>query len=83
MINVGVSPSFAGAEIITFFAPPSKWAFAFSVVQYAPVASIIYSAPHAPHGINAASDSENTGIFCPSMISPFSYVSSSPENVQM
>lgn len=47
MTNVGVSSSLAGAEMMTFFAPALIWDIAFAVVQKAPVASIIYSAPQA------------------------------------
>src|SRR5699024_4842061 len=43
--KVGVSLSFAGAEMTTFLAPPLKWAEAFSVVQNTPVDSTMYSAP--------------------------------------
>ena len=32
MTNVGVASSLAGAVRMTFFAPPAKWAEAFSVV---------------------------------------------------
>ena len=53
--NVGVSLSFAGAEITTFFAPPLICAEAFSVVQNTPVDSTTYSASIFPHGISAGS----------------------------
>merc|ERR1719443_1669850 len=49
---VGVSASFAGAEMTTFFAPPSKCLLQPSVVVNAPVDSHTYSTPVSFHGIS-------------------------------
>merc|ERR1719460_421146 len=53
--SVGVSASFAGAEMITFFAPPSMCAMQPSVVVKAPVDSHTYSTPTLPQGISVGS----------------------------
>src|SRR5690606_7257391 len=50
--NIGVL-SFAGAVMTTFFAPPLKWAEAFSEVVNTPVDSTMYSAPHSLQGISS------------------------------
>ena len=60
------------SEMMTFFAPALIWDIAFAVVQKAPVASIIYSAPQLSHGMQEASLSEKTGIFFPFTVIPFS-----------
>merc|ERR1719375_2345548 len=52
---VGVSASLAGAEMITFFAPPSVCFRQPSVVVKAPVDSQTYSTPTLPHGISVGS----------------------------
>jgi hypothetical protein len=39
--------------MITFLAPPDKWAEAFSMVVKTPVDSTTYWAPAAPHWISA------------------------------
>merc|ERR1719214_20453 len=52
---VGVSASFAGAEMITFFAPPSTCFKQPSVVVKAPVDSQTYSTPALVHGISVGS----------------------------
>merc|ERR1719181_282161 len=52
---VGVSASFAGAEMITFFAPPSTCFKQPSVVVKAPVDSQTYSTPVSFHGISVGS----------------------------
>merc|ERR1711920_619688 len=52
---VGVSASFAGAEMITFFAPASTCFKQPSVVVNAPVDSQTYSTPAAVHGISVGS----------------------------
>merc|ERR1719231_1995031 len=49
---VGVSASFAGAEMMTFFAPASRWGRHDSVVVKAPVDSHTYSTPVSFHGIS-------------------------------
>mmetsp|Transcript_12722 Transcript_12722/g.19076 ORF Transcript_12722/g.19076 Transcript_12722/m.19076 type:complete len:262 (-) Transcript_12722:230-1015(-) len=48
---IGASPE--GAEMITFLAPPSRWADAFSTVVKIPVDSQTYSAPESPQAISA------------------------------
>merc|ERR1719235_829242 len=52
---VGVSASLAGAEMITFFAPPSMCFKQPSVVVKAPVDSQTYSTPALLHGISVGS----------------------------
>merc|ERR1719310_1987281 len=52
---VGVSASLAGAEMITFFAPPSMCFMQPSVVVKAPVDSHTYSTPADFHGISVGS----------------------------
>merc|ERR1719321_2420016 len=52
---VGVSASLAGAEMITFFAPPSTCFMQPSVVVKAPVDSQTYSTPTFFHGISVGS----------------------------
>merc|ERR1719453_1177639 len=53
--RVGVSASLAGAEMITFLAPPSTCFMQPSVVVKAPVDSQTYSTPTDPHGISVGS----------------------------
>merc|ERR1719380_74419 len=55
MTIVGVSASLAGAEMITFFAPPSTCFKQPSVVVKAPVDSQTYSTPVLLHGISVGS----------------------------
>merc|ERR1719408_372859 len=55
MTMVGVSASLAGAEMITFFAPPSTCFRQPSVVVKAPVDSQTYSTPTSFHGISVGS----------------------------
>merc|ERR550537_1036312 len=52
---VGVSASFAGAEMMTFFAPPSICFMQPSVVVNAPVDSQTYSTPALLQGISVGS----------------------------
>merc|ERR1719174_2429856 len=52
---VGVSASLAGAEMITFFAPPSTCFMQPSVVVKAPVDSQTYSTPASVQGISVGS----------------------------
>merc|ERR1719453_1257723 len=52
---VGVSASLAGAEMITFLAPPSTCFMQPSVVVKAPVDSQTYSTPTSFHGISVGS----------------------------
>merc|ERR1719409_911876 len=56
---VGVSASFAGAEMMTFFAPPSTCFRQPSVVVKAPVDSQTYSTPTLLHGISVGSRVED------------------------
>merc|ERR1719163_2139402 len=52
---VGVSASLAGAEMMTFLAPPSTCFMQPSVVRKAPVDSQTYSTPTEPQGISVGS----------------------------
>merc|ERR1719428_1816193 len=52
---VGVSASLAGAEMMTFFAPPATCFMHASVDRKAPVDSQTYSTPRSPHGISVGS----------------------------
>merc|ERR1719453_2054973 len=52
---VGVSLSLAGAEMMTFLAPPSMCAMHDSVEVKAPVDSQTYSTPRSDHGISVGS----------------------------
>ena len=61
--NIGASLD--GADIITFFAPASKCAFAFSIVVNTPEHSSTYSTPSAPQGIFLGSISLYTLISFP------------------
>merc|ERR1719164_241254 len=53
--RVGVSASLAGAEMMTFLAPPSMCFMQPSVVVNAPVDSQTYSTPVVAHGISVGS----------------------------
>merc|ERR1712054_634980 len=53
--SVGVSASLAGAEMMTFLAPPSTCFMQPSVVVKAPVDSHTYSTPVSFHGISVGS----------------------------
>ena len=79
--NVGVSLSFAGADITTFLAPDSMCTIAFSVVVYAPVASTMYSAPQSVQSMLDASDSLYTATFLPSIAIPSLIASTSAGNL--
>ena len=63
MTNMGASAE--GAEMTTFFAPPFRWAEAFSTVVKTPVDSTIYSAPQEPQLISAGSAQVKTEIAFP------------------
>ena len=67
--NIGAS--FEGAEITTFFAPPSRCCAAFSRSVNTPVDSTMYSAPAAPHWIFFGSISFDT-----TMRRPFTTIAS-------
>merc|ERR1719387_2911546 len=65
--RVGVSASLAGAEIITFLAPPSMCFMQPSVVVKAPVDSHTYSTPVCVHGISAGTRVAESVTFAPLM----------------
>merc|ERR1719159_1620829 len=69
---VGVSTSFAGAEIMTFFAPPCTCFMHPSVVVKAPVDSQTYSTPASFHGISVGSRVAERLMGRPLMMSPLS-----------
>ncbi len=64
-----MSSPFAGALMITFFAPAVMWARALSASVKMPVDSSTMSTPMAPQGSAAGSFSLSTLISRPSMIS--------------
>jgi hypothetical protein len=57
--NVGTSP-LAGAEMMTFLAPPLRWAAAATPSVKWPVDSMTTSAPTSPQGMVAGSDCAKT-----------------------
>merc|ERR1719217_1294460 len=75
---VGVSASFAGAEMITFFAPPSMCFRQPSVVVKAPVDSHTYSTPALLHGISVGSRVAERVISRPLTLRPVSVSSTEP-----
>merc|ERR1719243_317518 len=75
---VGVSASLAGAEMITFLAPPSTCFMQPSVVVKAPVDSQTYSTPVSFHAISLGSRVEDSVIGSPFTISPLSVTSTVP-----
>ena len=62
--NMGVS-SLEGADMMTFLAPASIWAWAFSLVRKRPVDSTTYSAPSLPQGMSAGLRSAKMGMALP------------------
>merc|ERR1719487_2365290 len=72
MTIVGVSASLAGAEIMTFFAPPWTCFMQPSVVVKAPVDSQTYSTPASFHGISVGSRVAERVIGRPLIMSPVS-----------
>merc|ERR1719213_652041 len=72
MTMVGVSASFAGAEMMTFFAPPSMCFMQPSVVVKAPVDSQTYSTPASFQGISVGSRVAERVTGRPLMTSPLS-----------
>merc|ERR1719198_2789569 len=76
---VGVSASFAGAEMITFFAPPSTCFMQPSVVVKAPVDSQTYSTPVSFHGISVGSRVADSVTFSPLIMRASSAISQVPE----
>merc|ERR1719230_1093636 len=77
--RVGVSASFAGAEMMTCLAPPSICFMQPSVVVNAPVDSHTYSTPHELHGISVGSRVEVRETSMPLMTRPSSLISHVPE----
>merc|ERR1719156_526913 len=75
---VGVSASFAGAEMMTFFAPLSRCLLQPSVVVNAPVDSHTYSTPVSFHGISVGSRVDESVISRPFTFKPFSVISTVP-----
>merc|ERR1719284_1896816 len=75
---VGVSASLAGAEMITFFAPPSMCFMQSGVVVNAPVDSQTYSTPTDFHGISVGSRVAESVTGRPSMTRPSSVASTLP-----
>merc|ERR1719313_1931513 len=75
---VGVSASLAGAEMITFFAPPSTCFRQPSVVVKAPVDSQTYSTPTSFHGISVGSRVDERVIGRPLTLRPPSLTSMLP-----
>merc|ERR1719330_98454 len=75
---VGVSASLAGAEMITFLAPPSMCFMQPSVVVKAPVDSQTYSTPAVLHGISVGSRVAERDTGRPSMRRPSSVTSQVP-----
>merc|ERR1719335_773642 len=78
MTMVGVSASLAGAEMITFFAPPSTCFRQPSVVVKAPVDSQTYSTPASFQGISVGSRVADKVTLRPLMIMPSSASSTVP-----
>merc|ERR1719313_866328 len=77
--RVGVSASFAGAEMMTCLAPPSMCAMQLSVVVKAPVDSQTYSTPVVDHGISVGSRVADSVTFSPLIRRPSSTTSQVPE----
>merc|ERR1719298_288189 len=78
MTMVGVSASLAGAEMMTFLAPPSTCFMQPSVVVNAPVDSQTYSTPVSFHGISVGSRVAESETGRPLMIRPLSASSQVP-----
>merc|ERR1719230_1669959 len=75
---VGVSASLAGAEMMTFFAPPATCFKQSSVVVNAPVDSHTYSTPVSFHGISVGSRVAERETSRPSILRPPSVASTVP-----
>merc|ERR1719498_1143007 len=75
---VGVSASFAGAEMMTFLAPDSMCFRQPSVVVKAPVDSQTYSTPASFHGISVGSRVAESETGRPLMTRPSSEISQVP-----
>merc|ERR1719155_1744 len=76
--RVGVSASFAGAEMITFLAPPSTCFMQPSVLVKAPVDSHTYSTPVSFQGISVGSRVAERDTGRPLMTRPSSLISQVP-----
>merc|ERR550514_2400924 len=76
--RVGVSASLAGAEMITFLAPPSMCFMQPSVVVKAPVDSQTYSTPVLDQGISVGSRVAESETLRPLIIRPPSTTSQVP-----
>merc|ERR1719405_113514 len=76
--RVGVSASLAGAEMMTFLAPPSMCAMQPSVVVNAPVDSHTYSTPVEVHGISVGSRVDDRVMSRPFTFKPLSVTSTVP-----
>ena len=72
------SSPLAGAEMITFFAPPCKCAAAFDASVKRPVDSITISMPKSAQGICAGSRCESTLTVWPFTINESAVASTSP-----
>ena len=70
----------AGAEMITFLAPPSMWACALVASVKMPVDSTTTSAPTSLHGSAAGSRSSNTRIDLPSTVMSSAVATTSPSS---
>ena len=77
--NMGVL-SLEGADMTTFLAPASMWAWAFSWVRNRPVDSTTYSASSLPQGIFLGSRSAKMGMDLPLTTIAFSVAETSPSN---
>merc|ERR1719326_1377958 len=77
--SVGVSASLAGAEMITFLAPPSMCFMQPSVVVNAPVDSQTYSTPVSFHGISVGSRVADSETSAPLITKPSPLISQVPE----
>merc|ERR1719387_655866 len=76
--RVGVSASLAGAEMMTFLAPPSMCFMQPSVVMKAPVDSQTYSTPVDFHGISVGSRVAESETGRPLIVRPVSVISHVP-----
>merc|ERR1719440_627189 len=76
--SVGVSASLAGAEMMTFLAPPSMCFMQPSVEVNAPVDSQTYSTPVSFHGISVGSRVADRVTFMPLISRPPSTISQVP-----
>merc|ERR1719253_866556 len=76
--SVGVSASLAGAEMMTFLAPPSMCFMQSGVVVKAPVDSQTYSTPVVFHGISVGSRVAESETSRPLILRPVSVISQVP-----